>query len=181
MQLYGKTSGLLRSEVWFKEVEFQTGDKIKTSILGTPFLCVNILHVVEPDTTQQKELRRQMFANERLLWKYPLKENVNWKKERKKKKKTEESARLGLEPYTFGLWRSRFLRSARYAVWLLSQVWHWLLFVNSSAFYTTILFFTAILYNYTTVRTYSHRPPLVFCVNMLNVVETRSCKEVKAY
>lgn len=42
------------------------------------------------------------------------------RKERKKKEKKEkdrkESARLGLEPYTFGLWRSRFLRSAKYAV-----------------------------------------------------------------
>lgn len=150
--------------------------------------CVSTYFMLrKPDTTQQKEFRRQMFANERLLWKYPLKENVNWnekkkitKRKEKKEKDRKESARLGLEPYTFELWRSRFLRSARYAVWLLSQVWHWPLFVNSSAFYTNT-FFTAILYNYTTVRTYSHRPPLVFCVNMLNVVETRSCKEVMAH
>ena len=150
--------------------------------------CVSTYFMLrKPDTTQQKEFRRQMFANERLLWKYPLKENVNWnekkkitKRKEKKEKDRKESARLGLEPYTFELWRSRFLRSARYAVWLLSQVWHWPLFVNSSAFYTNT-FFTAILYNYTTVRTYSHRPPLVFCVKMLNVVETRSCKEVMAH
>lgn len=189
MQLYGKTSGLLRSEVWFKEVEFQTGDKIKTSILGTPFLCVNILHVAE---TRHNTTKRVSSSNVR-KWAITLKISfegeckLKWKKKKrtkrkeKKEKDRKESARLGLEPYTFGLWRSRFLRSAKYAVWLFSQVWHGLLFVNSSAFYTTILFFTAILYNYTTVRTYSHRPPLVFCVNMLNVVETRSCKEVMAH
>ena len=189
MQLYGKTSGLLRSEVWFKEVECQTGDNIKTSILGTPFLCVNILHVVE---TRHNTTKRASPSNVR---KWAITLNISfegecklkWKKKKKRKKRKEkkekdrkESARLGLEPYTFELWRSRFLRNARYAVWLLSQVWHWPLFVNSSAFYTNT-FFTAILYNYTTVRTYSHRPPLVFCVNMLNVVETRSCKEVMAH
>lgn len=159
MQLYGKTSGLLRSEVWFKEVEFQTGDKIKTSILGTPFLCVNILHVAE---TRRNTTKRASSSNVR---KWAITLNISfegecklkWKKKKemeKKGKDRKESARLGLEPYTFGLWRSRFLRSARYAVWLLSQVWHWLLFVNSSAFYTTILFYrnTLQLYNSTHIQ-----------------------------
>lgn len=162
MQLYRKTSGLLRSEVWFKEVEFQTGDKIKTSILGTPFLCVNILHVVE---TRHNTTKRASSSNVR-KWAITLKIsfegecNLKWKKKKERKKRKEkkekdrkESARLGLEPYTFGLWRSRFLRSARYAVWRLSQVWHWLLFVNSSAFYTTILFLPQ--YS-TTIQQYAH-------------------------
>ena len=132
MQLYGKTSGLLRSEVWFKEVECQTGDKIKTSILGTPFLCVNILHVVE---TRHNTTKRASSPNVR-KWAITLDISfegeckLKWKKKRKKRKEKKEkdrkeSARLGLEPYTFGLWRSRFLRSAGYAVWLFSQVWHW--------------------------------------------------------
>ena len=158
MQLYWKTSGLLRSEVWFKEVEFQTGNKIKTSILGTPFLCVNILHVVE---TRHNTTKRASPSNVR---KWTITLNISfegecklkWKKKKRKKRKEKdrkESARLGLEPYTFGLWRSRFLRSARYAVWLSSQVWHWLLFVNSSAFYTTILF----LPQYSiTIQQYAH-------------------------
>ena len=159
MQLYRKTSGLLRSEVWFKEVEFQTGDKIKTSILGTPFLCVNILHVVE---TRHNTTKRASSSNVR-KWAITLKISyegeckLKWKKKKERKEKKEkdrkESARLGLEPYTFGLWRSRFLRSARYAVWLLSQGWHWLLFINSSAFYTTILFLPQ--YS-TTIQQYAH-------------------------
>lgn len=101
MQLYRKTSGLLRSEVWFKEVEFQTGDKIKTSILGTPFLCVNILHVVE---TRHNTTKRASSSNVR-KWAVTLKIsfegecNLKWKKKKekekkgKKKKKTEKSRR----------------------------------------------------------------------------------------
>ena len=99
MQLYGKTSGLLRSEVWFKEVEFQTGDKIKTSILGTPFLCVNILHVVE---TRHNTTRRASSSNVR-KWAITLKIsfegecNLKWKKKEKEKKgkKRKRQKRVG--------------------------------------------------------------------------------------